>query len=479
MAAATAASANHTSTQRSELSGGPEIAAATIAVTPIATPPQPGMAVNALARVIASRMKRRLSAARACRASGCAIKSFIAQRAKRPPAAAAKLRIISAFQPRVAFTAGIRFGPYEIAARIGAGGMGEVYRATDTNLKRAVALKILPASFEGDPDRLARFQREAELLAALNHPNIAHVYGLERGDGMSALVMELVDGSTLADRIVSGPLPVDEALAIAKQIAEALEAAHEQGIVHRDLKPANIKVREDGIVKVLDFGLAKAIETAGAMSASVSMSPTITSPAMTQAGIILGTAAYMSPEQARGRPIDKRVDIWAFGCVVFEMLTGRRVFHAEDVSLTLAEVMKSEPDWAALPPVPAAVRMCLRQCLKKDPRQRLRDVGDARLALDGALEIEPTSDRSGPEAKRVWRWVLPFAAASAVVANAVTLVIDRNTAPTLPEVVRFQIHAPAGSKIPPGTPAISPDGRTLAYVVTGADGKNLIHLRES
>ena len=202
--------------------------------------------------------------------------------------------------------------------------MGVVWRATDTNLKRAVAIKVLPEAVAADRDRLARFQREAEVLAALNHPNIAHIHGLEKSGGTTALVMELVEGPTLADRIARAPLPVDEALAIAKQIADALEAAHEQGIIHRDLKPANVKVRDDGTVKVLDFGLAKALEPPGAVSGSVSMSPTITSPATTQAGMILGTAAYMSPEQARGRAVDKRADIWAFGCVLYEMLTGRR-----------------------------------------------------------------------------------------------------------------------------------------------------------
>src|SRR5262245_60902396 len=255
--------------------------------------------------------------------------------------------------------------------------MGGVDRSTYTNLKRQVAINVLPPTVATDPDRLARFQREAEVLAALNHPNIAHLYGLEKSDGTVALVMELVEGSTLADRIAKGPVALDEALPIARQIAEALEAAHEAGIVHRDLKPANIKVRPDGTVKVLDFGLAKALEPSGTISANLSMSPTITSPAMTAAGIILGTAAYMSPEQARGRSVDKRADIWAFGCVVFEMLTGTRAFEAEDVSLTLAEVMKSEPRWSALPPaVSPSVRTYLRRCLAKDPHQRIRDIGD-------------------------------------------------------------------------------------------------------
>src|ERR1700704_2094971 len=224
-------------------------------------------------------------------------------------------------------SAGARLGPYEILSAIGAGGMGEVYRARDTKLNRDVALKILPDAFASDPDRLARFTREAQTLAALNHPHIAHIHGLEEAGGVRALVMELVEGEDLAERIARGPMPLDEALPIARQIADALEAAHEQGIIHRDLKPANIKVRPDGTVKVLDFGLAKALEATGAMSSSASMSPTITTPAMTQAGMILGTAAYMAPEQAKGREADKRSDIWAFGCVLYEMLTGKRVFE--------------------------------------------------------------------------------------------------------------------------------------------------------
>ena len=226
----------------------------------------------------------------------------------------------------MALAPGIRLGIYEVTAQIGEGGMGQVYRAHDTKLNRDVALKVLPDAFASDPDRLARFTREAHALASLNHTNIAHIHGLEESSGVRALVMELVEGTTLADRIAQGPIPIDEALPIAKQIAEALEAAHEQGIIHRDLKPANIKVRPDGTVKVLDFGLAKAMEPAVASSPSMSPPPTITTPAMTQAGIILGTAAYMSPEQARGKVVDKRADIWAFGAVLFEMLTGQRSF---------------------------------------------------------------------------------------------------------------------------------------------------------
>jgi eukaryotic-like serine/threonine-protein kinase len=282
---------------------------------------------------------------------------------------------------RLALTPGTRLGPYEVAAQIGVGGMGEVYRAMDTNLKRVVAIKVLPASVAGNAERLARFQREAEVLASLNHPNIAAIYGLEEADGVRALVLELVDGPTLADRIAEGAIPLADALSIAKQIAEALEAAHEQGIIHRDLKPANIKVRPDGTVKVLDFGLAKLAESdeAGPAGRNLTQSPTITSPAMmTGAGMILGTAAYMSPEQARGKTVDKRADIWAFGVVVFEMLTGCRAFVDDDVSITLAAVMMKEPEWRALPaPMPLGFRRLLTRCLKTDPKARMRDIGEA------------------------------------------------------------------------------------------------------
>jgi len=260
---------------------------------------------------------------------------------------------------------GTRLGVYEVVAAIGAGGMGEVYEARDTRLDRHIAIKVLPEQFASDPERLARFEREAKTVAALNHPNIAQIYGVEESNGTRALVMELVDGETLADRIVRGPIPLDEALPIAKQIAEALEAAHEQGIIHRDLKPANINIREDATVKVLDFGLAKLSESpvSGSNPAALSMSPTITSPALVSGvRVLLGTATYMSPEQAKGRPADKRSDIWAFGCVLYEMLTGHRAFHGEDITVTLARVVEREPDWSALPAnTPAPLRTLLRR----------------------------------------------------------------------------------------------------------------------
>ena len=258
---------------------------------------------------------------------------------------------------------GTTLGPYEVTAKIGEGGMGEVWQARDTKLDRDVALKVLPEAFTSDPDRLARFEREAKVLASLNHPNIGSIYGLEEAEGVRALVLELVEGPTLADRISKGPIPQDEALPIAKQIAEALEAAHEVGVIHRDLKPANIKVREDGTVKVLDFGLAKALDPTP--TSDPSDSPTLTA-AATQMGVILGTAAYMSPEQARGKTVDKRADIWAFGCVLYEMLTGRRAFPGALASDTLAAVIRAEPEWNELRPnTHPALRQVLERCLEK------------------------------------------------------------------------------------------------------------------
>ncbi len=296
----------------------------------------------------------------------------------------------------MSLSAGTRLGPYEVTAPIGAGGMGEVYRARDTQLDRDVALKILPDLFASDPDRLMRFTREARTLASLNHTNIAHIHGLEESGGVRALVMELVEGPDLSAMIAAAPggqgLRPEDALPIARQIADALEAAHEQGIIHRDLKPANIKVRHDGTVKVLDFGLAKALDPSGASDTTPygqANSPTM-SARMTEMGLILGTAAYMSPEQARGKRVDKRADIWAFGCVLYEMLTGRQAFAGETVTDILAAVVKNEPDWDALPAdTPSAVRNVLRRCLQKDPRQRLRDIGDALIEFN-----EPESART-------------------------------------------------------------------------------------
>ena len=310
----------------------------------------------------------------------------------------------------MALTPGTRLGPYEVVALIGRGGMGEVYRARDTKLGRDVALKILPDAFMHDPERLARFQREAQVLASLNHPNIAAIYGLEEADGIRALVLELVEGPTLAERIsgvasdfsrtASGPaeagphkesgLPLDETLRIARQIADALEAEHEKGVIHRDLKPANVKVTPEGRVKVLDFGLAKLVDPVeGGASLANSNSPTLSMQA-TQAGVIMGTAAYMSPEQARGRVSDKRTDIWAFGCVLFELLTGTRTFDGEDLTDIISSVVKSEPDWNALPAdVPEQIRLLLKRCLAKDRRTRVSDISVARFLMTETIAAPP------------------------------------------------------------------------------------------
>ena len=321
----------------------------------------------------------------------------------------------------MALNVGDRLGHYDVTALIGEGGMGQVYQATDTKLKRQVALKILPEAFSADPERLARFQREAEVLASLNHPNIAAIHGLEEADDVRALVLELVEGPTLADRIKQGPIPLDEALPIAKQIAEALEAAHEAGVIHRDLKPANIKVKDDGTVKVLDFGLAKAFQP-DASDPSLSQSPTISlTAAATQMGMVIGTAAYMAPEQAKGLPVDKRADIWAFGAVLFEMLTGRKLFEAGDVSEMLASVLVKDPDISSMGNhVPDHIRSLVRRCLVKDSRQRLRDIGEVRLAMEGAFETTVNSAAATGAVPQLQVWQRPAVIAAALVATLVT-----------------------------------------------------------
>ena len=387
----------------------------------------------------------------------------------------------------LALTPGTRLGVYEVTAQIGVGGMGEVYRATDTKLKRQVAIKILPSSLAADADRLARFQREAEVLASLNHPNIAAIHGLEESDGIKALVMELVEGPTLAEQIAgragpSGPagLPLDEALPIARQIAEALEAAHEQGIIHRDLKPANIKVRADGVVKVLDFGLAKLNDPNASNDPNAfSQSPTITTPAMTQAGMILGTAAYMSPEQARGKTVDKRADIWAFGCVLYEMLTGQRAFPGEDITDTLAAVVRAEPEWSLVPrAVSPTLLVFLRRCLQKDPKQRVGDIRDVRLALEGAFETAApqTATTASGRGGRPLPWMAALAVAVVLmVAMAVpTVRYLRETPPPPPPETRVDIVTPATDQ--PASFALSPDGRQIVFVASG-DGASRLWLR--
>src|SRR5688572_12889512 len=299
--------------------------------------------------------------------------------------------------------------------------MGEVYRARDTRLNREVALKVLPEFFAADPERLARFEREAQTLAGLNHPHIAAIYGIEEKGGVRALVLELVEGQTLAELIARGPLPPDDAVRLARQIADALEGAHEQGVIHRDLKPANVKVTPDGVVKVLDFGLAKLTSTtdiSGGSGSSLSMSPTMASPAvLTGATVLMGTAGYMAPEQARGKAVDKRADIWAFGVVLYEMLTGKRAFAGESVTEVAGAVIHTEPDWNALLPASDSLRMILHRCLQKDPKQRFRDMGDVRLALAGAFTIGGAPTLSAAPAVRSRRaGLIPLTAGALVVA---------------------------------------------------------------
>src|SRR5687768_14684718 len=364
---------------------------------------------------------------------------------------------------------GTRLGPYEVTALIGEGGMGKVWRAQHTALKRDDALKVLPDAVASDPERLARFQREAQVLASLNHPNIAHVYGLERTESGHALVMELVEGPTLADRIAQGPIPVDEALPYARQIAEALEAAHEQGIVHRDLKPANIKLRPDGVVKVLDFGLAKVVEPAGVVSGR-SMSPTITSPAMTQAGVILGTAAYMSPEQAKGRGADKRSDVWALGCVIYEMLTGKRAFDGEDISDTLASILRGEPDWSALPPqVPPAITALLKRMLEKDRRRRVADVAAVSFLVTEPQLLAGVSHVRAGGLTPIWIG-LALLATTALGGGWWAATRFRGAEPEPKIVTRLVVPLGAEEqRLSPGSNAIalSPTGRHLAFVASG------------
>jgi eukaryotic-like serine/threonine-protein kinase len=376
----------------------------------------------------------------------------------------------------MALAPGTRLGAYEIVSLLGSGGMGEVYRARDTKLGRDVALKILPDAFTNEPERLARFRREAQVLASLNHPHIGAIYGLEESGAQQFLVLELIDGESLDRRIARGKIPVDEALAIAKQIAEALEAAHEKGIIHRDLKPANIALTSGGNVKVLDFGLAKAMEPANGAPIDLANSPTITSPAMmTGVGMILGTAAYMSPEQAKGKPADKRCDVWAFGCVLYEMLSGKRAFSGEGVSDTLAAVLRGEPTWSALPgDLPSNACTVLRRCLQKDSGKRLRDIGDARLELD-----DVPSDGPAPIPSRAREYVGWGAAVLLLVPLAILW--WRGTTPqTLPHV-RTAIVLPSDQKLATGGAAyplaLSPDGARLAYVAE-QEGRTQLYLRE-
>jgi Tol biopolymer transport system component len=376
--------------------------------------------------------------------------------------------------------AGTRFGPYEVLSALGVGGMGEVYRAHDTRLERDVAIKVLPETFTSDQDRLARFQREAKVLASLNHPNIAAIYGIEDSSATHALVMELVEGPTLADRIARGPIAVAEALPIATQIAEALASAHDSGIVHRDLKPANIKLRPDGTVKLLDFGLAKALEPSSRLWPDVSESPTITAPAMTRAGVILGTAAYMSPEQARGQRVDAQTDIWAFGCVLYEMLSGRPAFGRATLTDTMAAVIESEPDWTALPhATPGSVVRLLRRVLEKNSSRRLHAIADARLDLEEAREgmNGPSPVASSIRSGRSLRLAAAAVAVVVLLLGADALRRMRGEAASTPTPTRLSIAAP-GQVSPQLSVAVSPDGRRLAYVSTDAAGGSRLWVRD-
>ena len=374
---------------------------------------------------------------------------------------------------------GSKIGSYEVVALIGAGGMGEVYRARDTRLSRDVALKVLPAIFATHPERMARFEREAKMLASLNHPNIAAIYGLEESGPIRALVMELVEGPTLAERIRSGPVPVDETLTIAKQVADAVEYAHDHKVIHRDLKPANVKVTAEGVVKVLDFGLAKALLDEPS-AADFANAPTL-SVAPTEPGVILGTAAYMSPEQARGKTVDKRTDIWAFGAVLYELLTGRPAFRGETFSDTIAAVLEREPDWTALPQkTPPLIERLLRRCLEKDIKRRLHAAADVRIEVEDALHpaspaapVAPIPFALNRRAAMVFASVALVAIALAAV--AITMYVRR--APESAPATRLSLSSP-GQVQPQIAPAVSPDGRRVAFVSTDASGRWMLWIRE-
>ena len=374
---------------------------------------------------------------------------------------------------------GDRLGHYEVTSMIGSGGMGEVYRARDTKLGRDVALKVLPDPFADDPERLARFQREARVLASLNHPNIASIYGLEESGDTRTLVLELVEGPTLAERIAQGAIPIDEALPIAKQIAEALEAAHEAGVIHRDLKPANVKVKADGMVKVLDFGLAKAV-AGEAPGTDLSQGTTVTA-AGTREGVILGTPAYMSPEQVRGQAVHTRTDVWAFGCVLYELLTGCRAFDGATMSDVIANVLGRGPDFNALPEdTPPRVGTLLRRCLEKEPRQRVQAIGDVRLALEGAFEttVGGSAADSAVSQPAGWWQALPWVAglAVAVVTGLAVWTLTRPPAAPVASPSRFTVLPPPGVQ-PTGVVGLSSDGRTLIF--TGVrDGLSQVYLRQ-
>jgi Tol biopolymer transport system component len=380
---------------------------------------------------------------------------------------------------------GTTLSHFRLTEKLGAGGMGEVYRGEDTRLGRSVAVKVLPEAFVAEPERLARFEREARLLASLSHPNIAGLHDVGEDAGTHFLVMELAPGETLATRLERGPLPLDEALAVAAQIADAVAAAHEQGVVHRDLKPGNVMVTADGAVKVLDFGLARAVtpETLSGSGPDLSQSPTLAHPG-TLAGVLLGTAAYMSPEQARGRTVDRRTDVWAFGCVLFEMLSGRPAFGGETVAETLAAVLRGEPEWSVLPAAtPPGVVSVLRRCLEKDPRRRLHDVSDARLLLEEARQGGPQPGE-GPAAAPPpprWREALAWGLAASALAVALVLAWRPSRPAPVPTLTRFSVElsgtrALALADVP--ILALSPDGRTMVFsAIDTATGRTMLYVR--
>jgi len=378
---------------------------------------------------------------------------------------------------------GDRLGAFEVRSLIGQGGMGEVYLARDTKLQREVALKVLAPAFVYDPERLARFQREAHVLASLNHPHIATLYGLEDSGSTHALVMELVEGPTLGDRIAQGPIPWEEARGIALQLSEAMEYAHDRNVVHRDIKPANIKVSHDGFVKVLDFGLAKAVAGDPQPGSDPRNSPTLTLSMATAVGTILGTDAYMAPEQAKGKPVDRRADIWAFGVVLYEMLTGKQLFKGGEAVEILASVIKETPSLDALPPsTPRAVRRLIERCIEKDPKRRLQAIGEARIVVEDAVGLEPQEETapsghgsesaSPPEARKPWAWIA--VALLGLLGLAGLGFLHFRETPPAERTLRYTIAPPENSTV--HSFAISPDGRTVA-IAAAVGGKRQLWLR--